>query len=102
MKPRICCRTTDKGEHSFYLMADNQEYYLFRQAYRKGVHTFFANGIRLDDAYDYSKAKRDNAIIHTLSKLPLYIKYIESEYGIAVLKQTQRKQQLRGYERLSA
>ena len=92
MKPQIYCKVTAKGEHSFYLLAEGQEYYLFRQAYRKGVHTYFSSGIRLDEVYNFSKAKHDNAIIRTLAKLPVYIKYVESEYGIAVLKQTMKKQ----------
>ena len=92
MKPQIYCKTTAKGEHSFYLMADGQEYYLFRQAYRRGVHTYFSNGIRIDEVYDFSKAKNDSAVIHTLDKLPLYIKYVENEYGIVVLRQTMKKQ----------
>ena len=101
MKSKIYCRVTDKGEHTFYLLADGQEYYLFRQAYRKGVQAHFKNGIYLDEAHDFSKARSDSAIMHTLSKLPAHIKYIENEYGIAVLKQTQKKQQ-HLHQRLSA
>ena len=84
MKPQIYCKVTAKGEHCFYLLAEGQEYYL--------VHTYFSSGIRLDEVYNFSKAKHDNAIIRTLAKLPVYIKYVESEYGIAVLKQTIKKQ----------
>lgn len=103
MKPQIYCRATAKGEHSFYLYVDGQEYFLFRQAFRKGVQHYFAKGIRLDDVYDYAKAKHDNAIIRTLTKIPLYIKYIESEYDLAILKRTQKKQRyVRVYEPLSA
>lgn len=32
MKPQIYCKATAKGEHSFYLLVEGQEYYLFRQA----------------------------------------------------------------------
>ena len=74
-------------------MANGKKYYLFWQAYRRSVQSFFAKGLRLEEVYDFSKAKRNNAVIRTLAKLPLYIKYIESEYGIAVLKQTQKKHQ---------
>jgi hypothetical protein len=103
MKAQIYCKTTGKGEHTFYLWADGMEYYLFRQAYRKGVHAYFRNGIRLEEAYDFSKARNDNAIIRTLCKLPVHIKYIENEYGIAVLKQTQKRNQCaRTSEKISA
>lgn len=89
----IYCVETNYGEHSFYLATDNGEYFLFKQAFRCGVHAHFQNGLRLEDAFNYSKARNDVAIIRTISKLPTYIRYIESEYGITVLKQT-RKQQL--------
>lgn len=92
MKAQIYCKPTDKGVHSFFLMAEGQEYYLFKQNYRKGVQSYFGRGIRVDEAYDFSKARKDSAIIRTLSKLPAHIRYIESEYGIAVLKQTVKKQ----------
>ena len=91
MKTQIYCRTTDKGVHTFYLRHDGLDYYLFRQDYRRGVNDFFRKGIRLDQAYDYAKAKHDSAIIRTLSKLPSHIRYIENEYGIVVLRKTQRK-----------
>ena len=97
MKPQVFCKATDKGTHTFYLLVDGQVYYLFQQNYRKGVHTYFSNGIRIDEIYDYSKCFHDNAIIRTRSKLPAYIKYVESEYGIAVLKQTQKKHQRSRY-----
>ena len=103
MKPQIYCKTTAKGEHSFYLIVDGREYYLFRQAYRRGVHTYFSNGIRLDEVYDISKAHRDDAIIRTLCKLPNHIKYVEQEYGIAILKQTLKKHEdIRATYNLSA
>jgi hypothetical protein len=91
MKTHIYCKPTNTGMHSFYLVTDGREYYLFAQDYRRGVQQHFGNGILIDDAYDYSKAKRDSAVIRTLSKLPSYIRYVENEYGIIVLKQTQRR-----------
>lgn len=93
MKTRIYCETTAKGEHSFYLWANGEEYYLFRQDYRKGVQLYFHNGIRLDEAFDFSKTRGDNAVIHTLCKIPGHIKYIEREYGITLLKQTKKRNQ---------
>ena len=37
MKTTIYCRPTAKGVHSFYLMVGTEEFFLFSQAYRKGV-----------------------------------------------------------------
>ena len=103
MQPKIYCKTTDKGDHNFYLQVNKQEYYLFSQIYRKSVQSYFNNGILLADIYDFSKAHRNNAITHTLTKLPLYIKYIESEYGITVLNRTRKKNhRQQKYTKLSA
>lgn len=94
MKTHIYCKPTSKGMHSFYLVTDGREYYLFAQGYRRGVQRHFGKGILIDDAYDYSKARRNPNVIHTLSKLPSYIRYVENEYGIIVLKKTQRRKQV--------
>ena len=92
MKPLVYCRATGKGEHSFYLSTVCGEYFLFKQNYRKGVHAYFRSGMRIEDIGNHAKAKGDHAVIHTLCKLPTYIRYIEKEYGIAVLSQTLKKQ----------
>ena len=91
MKTTIYCKPTSQGIHSFYLLSDAGEFFLFSQNYRKGVHSYFSKGVRLEEARDFSKSNRDSAIIKTMNKLPIYIKYIEKEYGITVLEQTKRK-----------
>lgn len=103
MKNMIYCRPTAQGIHSFYITSEGEEFFLFSQNYRKGVHSYFSKGVRLDEAYDYSKTNRDSAVIKTMNKLPMYIKYIEREYGITILNQTKkRKQTLRYREHLCA
>ena len=91
MKTNVYCLTTDKGIHSFYLEAYGKTHYLFSQSYRRGVREYFGQGVHLDYALDVSRAGYDSAIIRTMRKLPSYIKYIEKEYGIEVLRQTARK-----------
>lgn len=91
MKDTIYCKRTDPGIHSFYLVASGQEYYLFRQNYRKGVQKYYGSGISVNVALDFSRAHRDDAIERTMTKLPVYIKYIEKEYGIMVLERTKRR-----------
>ena len=46
MKDMIYCKRTDCGFHSFYLVVNGQEYYLFRQNYRKGVQKYYGDGVR--------------------------------------------------------
>ena len=91
MKSTVYCIPTDKGIHTFYLVVDGKEYYLFRQNYRKGVNSFFRDGVTLDRALDFTKAHHNDALIRTMQKLPIYIKYIEKYYGLEVLRATAKR-----------
>lgn len=91
MKNAIYCKPTDKGVHSFYYVLGCKEYYLFSQPYRKGVAEYFGYGVHLNDAIKYSKAHEDTAVIRTMSKIPMYVKYIEKEYGIEILERTKKE-----------
>lgn len=91
MKATIFCETTAKGIHTFYLSANCQIYYLFDQDYRKGVQKYFGRGVLIDEAINYSRAHNDNAVIRTMSKIPMYVKYIEKEFAIEVLEQTKKR-----------
>ncbi len=101
MKATIYCEPTSKGVHSFYLIASGTEYYLFSQDYRKGVHEYFGKGVRIDKATDFSKSRRDAAIMRTMTKIPMYIRYVEKEYGVEILERTKRKNR-RSFYRLEA
>ena len=91
MKPSIYCKPTAKGIHSFYLTTEDGNFFLFSQSYRKGVQAYFRKGVSLAAARDFSKSNHDSSIMRTMSKLPMYIKYIEKEYGITVLEQTKKR-----------
>lgn len=79
------------GNQDFYMIFGNQEYFLFRQPYRKGVKEYFGNPIDLNRALKNNWNKLDNAVLRTVDKLPQYIRYIEKEYGIAVLERTKKR-----------
>ena len=96
MKTMIYCETPKKAVHDFYMLNEGEIYYLFSQNYRKGVQDFYHKGVRLDESLDYSKAHKDTAIERTMSKIPMYIKYIEKEYGIEVLKRTKKRNRSEG------
>lgn len=63
---------------------------MFKQPYRKGVQAYFGNGVSIDKALNHNWNKLDRAVMRTIDKIPQYVRYIEKEYGIAVLKQTKR------------
>ena len=91
MKPNVYCLTTSTGVQNFYIEACGKTHYLFSQKFKRGVKDYFGNGVYLDAAIDFSRAKRNTAVVHTMRKLPLYIKYIEKENGIKIFNKTVRK-----------
>ena len=93
----IYCTPTQQGVHSFYLITEGQKYYLFSQNYRKGVQEYFAKGVSLKESMDFAKNHKDSAIIRTMTKLPMYIRYIEKENEIAVYEKTKKRN--KSYER---
>lgn len=91
MKPYIYCNTTAKGVQTFYVNVDGESHILFSQAFRHGVKNYFAKPVSIDRALDFSSARGDGAILRTMEKLPSYIRYVEREYDIEVLRKTRRK-----------
>ena len=88
---KIYCVNTSHGTHSFYLEANGETHYLFSQRFTSGDKAYFGKGVHIDAAIDFSRAKRNATVLHTMQKLPSYIKYVEKTYGIEVLRQTSRK-----------
>ena len=86
---RIFCKTTDKGIQSFFVQVDHKTtYFLFSQSYRKGVKAFYEKRPCLNDAMDFSRARKDSSVLHTMTKLPIYLRYLEQEYGLHLLRKT--------------
>lgn len=91
MRSLIFCRSTGHNIHSFYLSSGGRNYFLFTQRFRRGTHTYYSGGVPIDAAIDFSRAHRNTAVEMTMDKIPMYIRYIEKEYGIEVLRQTRRR-----------
>lgn len=91
MNPIIYCTNTKKGKHDFYVKANGETHFLFRQDYRKGVDRFFSRGRTIDHAIDFTRAKEDSSLLHTMEKFNAYIRYIEREYDLAILRKTIRR-----------
>lgn len=85
MRTEITCVEQTKGELTFYLDHGPERYFLFLQPYKRGVRDFYGCGVFLDQALDRTRARRDTGILHTMTKLPMYIRYIEKEYGLKIL-----------------
>mgnify|MGYP003369639619 CR=1 FL=1 len=98
MRNMIYCEPIKQGVHAFFLVVNGKEYYLFSQNYWKGVHAYYSSGVPLAQAINYSKTHNDSALIRTMSKLPMYIKHVEKEYGVEVLDRTKKKSRFKSYE----
>ncbi len=95
MKIKIYCKQLRYGTHTFYLQMGGKEYYLFSQSYRKGVEDYFGRGVTVKESRNYSKSHHNNAIQRTMTKLPMYIKYVEREYQVEVFEQTKKRNKKR-------
>ena len=87
MAPFIFSKNTEKGKHSFYLSFNGNDYFLFTQKYRVSNKDYFGNKVFLDDALNHSLSK-SHSVRKTMTKLIPYIRYVEQEYGIEVLRKT--------------
>ncbi len=90
MNAKIYCKTVTKGRQAFYVNTNGKNYFLFEQDFRASNKEFFRKGYYLTDKVDYSKTT-STAVRNTLSKIPIYVKYIETEYGVAIYKKTKVK-----------
>lgn len=91
MKTKVYCEVSARGEHTFSLIHEGQEYYLFKQNYRRSVQRYYGKGVLLDEAINFSKSHKDCSVERTMTKIPMYIKYVEKEYGIQIFERTKRK-----------
>ena len=91
----IHCVNTSHGALSFYVKAYGETHFLFSQKYKSGVIGYFGNGVSIDAALDFSRANGNTAVLHTMEKLPIYIRYVEREYSLDILRKTAQKNALR-------
>lgn len=91
MKTYIYCQNKEHGIHTFYIKVEGQTYLLFRQTYHKGVDNYFNTGVSVNEAIDHAKGRHDHALQKTITKMPAYIRYIEREYSLEVMEQTQKR-----------
>jgi hypothetical protein len=83
MKKSIYCKTVAKGVQAFYVAVGSKSYFLFNQKYYTGVRDYFSRGKRIDELS--SACKHCNAAVRrTAAKLPVYLQYVEKEYGVVL------------------
>ena len=90
MKVQIYCRKTTKGNLNFYLKTGRNEFYLFSQKYRATIYEYYCHYRTLEEALDHGRATRSRILLHVMSKLPRYIKYVEEEENFQVLRSSKQ------------
>lgn len=58
MNANVFCRTVGDGVLSSFLLAGEDEYYLFSEAYRSSVREYYKGGVDIERALDFSRTKR--------------------------------------------
>ena len=100
MSSFIYCKTTEKGKQTFYLSFNGKDYFLFTQKYRVSNKDYFSKRVFLDNALNHSMTK-SRSVRKTMTKLIPYIRYIEQEYGIVVLRKTIKNNDKKSNRRIS-
>ena len=85
MKTTIQCKPNRLGGHAFYIKHEGIDYLLFNQKYHNRVNQTFSRGLDLNDSLDPKTAKGDVQVLKTISKMKMYIKYIEKEFQVKIL-----------------
>lgn len=93
MQTTVFCKTTAKAKQSYFVKVDGKDYFLFQQDFRKSNKKFFQKGVDVNAINDYS-CVHSISVRKTLDKLPVYIRYIEKEYNVAIYEKTKQKQSL--------
>ena len=103
MKAKVICKNLDWGTHVFYVVVNGKEYFLFSQDYKRTVEEFFKHGININELNNYSIA-HSSAVRKTLDKIPLYLHYVEKEFGVEIYTKTNNNKsskKLKPYKRES-
>ena len=94
MATTIYCKTTAKGQQSYYLTNNGKEIILFRADYRKSNKEYFGNGRTMGDVF---KAKKHHSAStrKIAERIISAIKYIEKEYEMSIFEQTAKSKSVR-------
>lgn len=91
MNSIIKCNENRRGQHNFYINYAGKDYYLFSQDYHDGVNKYFSKGVSIHNIFDTKRNIKDHCVMKTVSKMKPYIRYIEKEYDLMILKETIEK-----------
>ena len=94
----ITCEEKTRGTLSFFVTAAGEKYYLFSQDYCHTIWKKYNRGLLLNDSLDHAKCGGHEILEHMADKFPVYLKYIEDEYGIVLTRKGAKKASARNYK----
>lgn len=80
----ICRNSNVKGVIDFYMLISGKHHYLFSQKFKHSFWDFFKNGVRLETALNYRKAKHDAAIINVMRQIHRHIVYLQKTENMQI------------------
>ena len=83
----IKCSKDAKGNHlNFYAVTGEQSLFIFSRKYNNEVSCYFKNGVPVSEVFNISKVYRRPAVRNIMEQLPVYIRFVEREYGVELLR----------------
>ena len=91
MTATIYCRTTDKGEQTYYYAGAHGTLYLFKAAYRKSNKEFFRGGRTI---YEVLGARQHHSfsVRNAAERILSTLKFIEREQNFSVFDRVSRQE----------
>lgn len=82
----IYCKSNN-NDLNFYVSANGEEFFLFKQRFDYPTFQRFKKGVKLGDALSPKSRRSSSPTLEKVcEKLPMYLKYVEQEYGISLLQ----------------
>ncbi len=75
MKNKITIQSRN-NKISFYFHVSGKRLYLFSERFSKGVYEFFRKGRSESEIKSYSLWNRNPRLDKTITKIPLYVRYV--------------------------
>ena len=93
----VFCTQPIHGTLYFYVLTGREEHYLFGQSFRPSLWKRYRYGVLLDSALDWSKCgfPPERKVREKLFKM---IPYIEKEYGLSLLRKSEKSSRRRRRE----
>ncbi|MGN0682048.1 MAG: hypothetical protein ACI4WS_08170 [Oscillospiraceae bacterium] len=83
----IKCSKDANGKHlNFYAVSGESSLFIFSRKYNNEVSRYFRNGVPVSEVFNFSKANRKPAVMNIMEQLPVYIRFVEREYGVELLR----------------